>query len=195
MGGTQCVVHCLPCSAVQADPSPSAADQGATLSGRVVGPDGKPSKGADVWLCYYGSADPLRDRLIGHKRADSKGQFTFEKAIVWPVSRERDDFPGTRPKFEIIARQSNRAMGFRILLEGEDTKGIQVKLTATKKVSLGVRDRQGKPVRGARAFVGLLHALEPFKPSRPPEYETAFVLEEIVLSAGVTDSHRHPPSS
>jgi len=113
-------------------PKPAADDSRTALRGRVVGADGKPAAGAEVFLFREENDRPER---LGATDAD--GAFTC---------RVPRDLMGA----SLAARAEGAGVGFIGLGRVNPAQAVELRLVADEAIRGRVIDTQGKPVAGAR---------------------------------------------
>lgn len=143
--------------AVVAQPEVVAQDSAGdfAVTGRVIGPDGKPCFGATVFLRGYGIRVPERKTTT-----DVQGRFTFttkrelglkmtqtapDKFVAGPYP-DADEIKNIKPRIIAVAP----GFGFGLLSPGED---VTIQLSPDEPVTGRVTDQAGKPVARARVRV------------------------------------------
>src|SRR5262249_44802578 len=115
------------------------------VSGRVLGPDGKPVAGAKLYLNNHspqGRDYPVR----ANSGADGRFDFTFAPS-------ELDRTWSDTPTAQVVAVA--KGFGFDVVTIGQPGKGGELTLRLVKELPLSGRilDPEGRPVAGARVRV------------------------------------------
>jgi RNA polymerase sigma factor (sigma-70 family) len=141
-------------AAVPEEPADPAADhkKEMTVTGRVVGPDGKPVPGARVaviarqGLFFSGGEDFAwyRNEVLGQAQADGEGKFRLGVARTErvPVRQVR-----------LFAAADGLGLAWKGLDAKADAVEVEVRLVAEQVVRGRVIDLQGEPVAGAKVHV------------------------------------------
>jgi hypothetical protein len=119
------------------------------ISGRVLGVDGAPAKGAMVSLSPDGRSGELSGSAsYGHKESDERGAFAFEglKGGVYKLEIGSGPWVGQGPKAGTCTRSGVE------LPEGGHVEGIELRLQATARVEGSVTGPDGAPVAGAVVY-------------------------------------------
>ncbi len=139
----------LPVAAEKADPDPADVF---TYAGRILDPNGKPLKGAKVYICG------LRGGVIEFKpRATTETDGTFR----FTVKREefqvrRNEQPGSRVWIGATAPNSGAAVAFAS--KAEDREKLTLWLPQEQLVTGRILDLEGKPIAGVKVGTSIRSA-------------------------------------
>jgi RNA polymerase sigma factor (sigma-70 family) len=132
-----------------------------TVRGRVLDPDGKPFAGADLCLGWYrgyaepwwpGTVEPLRPAQGGKSGPDGRFSFTLTKKEFY--ARVRTITAAPWRQVQVLATAKGYAPGWRYITT-EDRKELTIQLVRDDAPVRGrVVDLQGRPVAGARVWLG-----------------------------------------
>ncbi len=159
---------------------------GTDLSGQVVDKDGKPVKQAEVFLYYSYGEDGVYDRFVEKTKTKGKGKFVFKEAVAWPADAktgERD-----RPKYTVAVRHPKLGIAFVNVTQDDPADQVKVAMVRFSERRIQVRDKDGKPVEGAKVF--LCSARFPKSGEKEPDLSHRYMRlnEDIGISSGVTDA-------
>src|SRR5207237_505121 len=133
-------------------PVPAGESKEMTVTGRVVGPDGKPVAGAQVavvgWQALYFSsfewAAASSNSTLGRTRADADGKFHLSV---------RRPPPAGWTKLRLLAAGDGLGLAWKWFDLKADSVSLEVRLPAEQVVRGRIVDLQGEPVAGARVLV------------------------------------------
>jgi protocatechuate 3,4-dioxygenase beta subunit len=106
------------------------------VAGVVLGPDGEPAPGVEVWLC--GAAGPQRER-----ETDEEGRFSLS---LGNGSR--------RAPWLVLARDAERDLAGAAVVHSPDEEGV-IRLEQGAYLVASVRDPESKPLEGVEAKVAV----------------------------------------
>jgi protocatechuate 3,4-dioxygenase beta subunit len=149
----------------------------ATVSGRVLDPDGKPIAGAKVYLWHYGPKDEVAVSERAKSDADGRFQFTFPRSQLskahpdQPVGRVRDMYtldqlqpfvvevhPFFAPVGQVMAVAEGRGCDWVRLDPAAGSSDLSLRLVKDIPVSGRILDQEGKPVAGAKLRLSSVQA-------------------------------------
>jgi RNA polymerase sigma factor (sigma-70 family) len=123
-----------------------------TVTGRVLGPDGKPVAGAQMavvaWQTLYFSSFEMaassRNWILGRTRADADGKFRLSV---------RRPSPQGWTKLRLLAAGDGLGLAWKWFDMKADSADLEMHLPAEQVVRGRIVDLQGEPVAGARVHV------------------------------------------
>ena len=152
LASTSCAVQldksaAAPAIAPATQPVAKAA-QRLAVSGKVIlAADGKPLPNTSVYLVMT-REQGISQQLAAKGMTDANGQFRFPDALSWdPANKKGDRLLAQR--YYVLANSQEHGFSFAVILQGDRTDNITVRLVKPLISAIRVVDGNGKPLPGA----------------------------------------------
>lgn len=163
-----------------------------SVSGAVVGTDGKPVKKAEVYLYRSDGFQGRQSSLIAKMKTDRKGTFAFGNPLDWtglPMPAEYGNDSVSTIEYGVLVKHSKKGFGFTLFRKEHSSTDLRIVLHELRPVRLEVKDVAGKPLAGVKAFMEAVEAHKADKEGKARNQSyLAGIGQDIDLFPCVTDA-------